>query len=81
MIEIKKDINIKKTLQNENPNKSVNIFEKILDFNKKQKGNGLPRMSASRLLDLAPVSREAKVSDCIHTKIQNKQIKCFKDCQ
>ena len=44
LIELKKDINIKKFPENENPNKIFDIFKKILDFNKQQKGNGLPRM-------------------------------------
>ena len=37
MIEFKKDINIKKIPENENPNKIVDIVEKFLDFNKQQK--------------------------------------------
>ena len=47
LIELKKDINRKKVPENENPNKIVDIVDK------KQKGKGLPRMLASRPLDLA----------------------------
>ena len=76
LIELKKDINIKKIPENENPNKIVDIVEKFLDFNKQQKCKRLP-------LDLARVARIAKVPDCKvsdrkHIKLQNIQ---FKDCQ
>ena len=56
LIELKKDINRKKNPNKENPNKIVDTFEKILNFNKQQKGNRLP-------LDLARMARVAKVSD------------------
>ena len=67
MIELKKDINTKKIPKNENPNKIADIVVKVLDFNKKQKGKGLPQMLASRSWDLAPV---AKVSD---RKVSNRK--------
>ena len=41
LIELK-NINTKKIPKNENPNKIVDIVEKILNFNKQQKGNALP---------------------------------------
>ena len=50
---------IKESPDNENPNKRVNVVEKILHFNKQQKVKGLS-------LDLARIS---KVSDRWHLKI------------
>ena len=41
LVALKKDINIKQIPENENANRIVNIVEKILDFNKQQKGKGL----------------------------------------
>ena len=62
----KKCINRKTIPENENPNKTVDIIEKILDFNKQQKVKGLPRMLASRPSDLACIG---KVSNSKHIKI------------
>ena len=53
MIELEKDMNSKRIPENVNPNKIVNIVEKVVDFNKQQKGKGLARMLASRPSDLA----------------------------
>ena len=53
MIDLGNSINGKEILENENQKKVVNIAEKILHFNKQNKGIGFP-------LDLA---RVAKVSD------------------
>ena len=55
MIELKKGIN-------RNPNKVVHIVEKILNFDKQQKGKGLS-------LNLAWIARVAKVSDHSNLKI------------
>ena len=56
LIDLKKADNKKQIPENENPKKVVNIVEKILNFNKRQKGKKLP-------LDLACVGRVAKASD------------------
>ena len=53
MIDLANAINRKEIPENENPEKVVNVVEKILYFKKQQKGKGFP-------LDLA---RVAKVSD------------------
>ena len=53
LIDLRNAIIRKEIPENENPNKLVSIVEKILNFNKQQKGKRLPS-------DLA---REAKVSD------------------
>ena len=62
MIKFKKDINTKSIPENENPNKIVNIVEKIFKFNKEQKGKELPS-------DLARIAHAAKVSDHSNLKI------------
>ena len=62
LTEIKKDVSRKKLPENVNPNKIVDIVEKMLEFIKQQKGKGLP-------LDLAPVTHVAKVSDHSNLKI------------
>ena len=43
LIDIKRDINTNKIPKNKNPNKIVNIIEKILNFNKQQKVKGFLR--------------------------------------
>ena len=42
LINLRSSINRKKIPENESLKNIVNIAEKTLDFNKKQKGNGLP---------------------------------------
>ena len=49
MIDLRNPINSKETLKNENPNKIINIVEKILDFNKQEKGTARPLDLATRL--------------------------------
>ena len=44
----------KKIPENKNPNKTVNIVRKILNFNKQQKGKGLPSDVATQLKILTP---------------------------
>ena len=65
MIELKKYINTRNILKNENPNKVVYIVEKILDFNKEQKGKRL----LSDLARIARLASKAKVSDHSNLKI------------
>ena len=61
MIELKIYINTKKHPENEKPKIVINIVTKILRFDKKQKGKGLP-------MDLAKISNH-KVSDHKHIEI------------
>ena len=63
---IKKYIFRKEIPENENPNNKVDIVEKILNFNKQQKGKGLPS-------DLACIANvpDSKVSNRKHIKIFN----------
>ena len=42
LIDLRNSINSKEFPENKNPKRIVNIVEKILDFNKRQKGKGLP---------------------------------------
>ena len=42
MIDLRNDINRKEIPKNKNPKKVADIVEKILNFNKQQKGKGLP---------------------------------------
>ena len=57
LIDLRKDINRKEILENQNPKKAAKIVEKVLDFNKQQKGEGLPCMLASGPSDLACVAK------------------------
>ena len=50
MIELRNFINSKEFLENENPKKVVNIVEKIINFNKKQKGKGLKILTRKQML-------------------------------
>ena len=52
-IDLIKDINRKEIPENENPKKVADIVEKIIDFNKQQRGKELSCMSASCPLNLA----------------------------
>ena len=54
LIELRNSIKSKEIPENENPKKVVNIIEKILDFNKQEKGSPS---------DLARVACVAKVFD------------------
>ena len=56
---LRKYINSKEIHENENPKKVADNVEKILNFDKQQKGKGLPS-------DLA---RLARISYCTHVKI------------
>ena len=65
MIELKKYINSKKIPEYENPEKIVNVVEKIFNFNNQQKGKGRSRMLTFRPSDLAHVAKvfDRKVSN------------------
>ena len=49
MIDLRNAANRKKILENENPDKLIDIAEEILNFNKQQKGKGLSLNVATRL--------------------------------
>ena len=50
MIELRNSINSEEIPENENPKKVVNIFEKIIDFNKSQKGKELKILTPKPIL-------------------------------
>ena len=50
MIGLKNGINKKEIPDHENPNKTVDIVEKVLDFNRQKKGEGLKILTCKRLL-------------------------------
>ena len=50
MIGLKNAINKKEIPDHENPNKMVDIVEKVLDFKKQKKGKGLKILISKRLL-------------------------------
>ena len=47
----------------ENPNKIVDIVEKILDFNKQQKGKGRPSDLATHIKTLTPSTNASKITN------------------
>ena len=62
MIDLRSSINSKEIPENENPKKVVNIVEKVLDFNKQQKGKGIKILTSTqslRRLPMAPAQVEA----------------------
>ena len=63
MIKLKKDITRKKIPENENPEKIVNITEKIFNLNNQQKVKGCSGMLVSRSSDLSHVAKVSNHSD------------------
>ena len=55
LIELSNSINSKEIPENENPEKVVNIVEKIIDFNKKQKGKGTRILTPKQMLQRLPI--------------------------
>ena len=60
---INESINNEEITENENPEKVVNIVEKILDFNKQQKGKGIKILTPKQLLQRVPIAL-AQVKGC-----------------
>ena len=60
---INESINNEEITENENPEKVVNIVEKILDFNKQQKGKGIKILTPKQLLQRVPIAI-AQVKGC-----------------
>ena len=56
MIDLRSSINSKEIPENENPKKVVNIVEKILDFNKQQKGKGIKILTSTQSLRRLPMA-------------------------
>ena len=50
MIDLRNVFNRKEITENENSKKLFNIVEKILDFNKQQKGKGIEILTSKKVL-------------------------------
>ena len=69
MISLRNVINKKKVTQNENPDKIINIVERILDFNKRQRGKGLKISTPKQMLQKLPVALAQVKTDNISEKL------------
>ena len=56
LIDLRNAIIRKDIPANENPNKIVHIVEKILDFNKQQKGKGIKILTPKQMLQRLPIA-------------------------
>ena len=56
LTELRNSINSKGIPENENPKKVVNIVEKIIDCNKKQKGKGIKILTPKQMLQRLPIA-------------------------
>ena len=56
LIELRNSINSKEMPENENPKKVVNIVEKIINFNEKQKGKGLKILTPKKMFQRLPIT-------------------------
>ena len=63
LIDLRNAIIRKDIPENENPNKIVHIVEKILDFNKQQKGKGIKILTPKQMLQRLPIAL-AQVKSC-----------------
>ena len=55
MIDLRNAIIRKEIPENEIPNKVLNIVEKIIDFNKQQKGKGIKILTPKQMLQRLPI--------------------------
>ena len=55
-IDLRNAIIIKEIPENENPNKIVDIVEKILDFGKQQKGKEIKVLTPKQLIQILPIA-------------------------
>ena len=74
LIDLRNNINIK-IPENENPKKIANIVEKILDFNKQQKGKGIKILIPKQMLQRLPIAlaqvKASNTSEQYTTKVYN----------
>ena len=56
MTELRNSVNSKGIPENQNPKKVVNIVEKIIDCNKKQKGKGIKILTPKQMLQRLPIA-------------------------
>ena len=74
LIKLRNSINSKEIPENENPKKVVNIIEKIIGFNKKQKDKGLKISTPKQMLQRLPIAlaqiKAGNISENILTEIR-----------
>ena len=56
LINLRNNIDIKEISKNENSKKVAYIVEKILDFNKRQKGKGIKILTPKQMLQRLPIA-------------------------
>ena len=56
LIDLRNSVNSKETPKNENPNKVINTIDKILNFNKQQKGKWLKILMPKQMLQRLPIA-------------------------
>ena len=56
LINLRNNTDIKEISKNENSKKVVYIVEKILDFNKRQKGKGIKILTPKQMLQRLPIA-------------------------
>ena len=74
LIDLKNSINRREIPKNENPDKVIDIVEKIFNFHKQQKGNGLKILTSKEMLQrlliaLAP-GRAGKASENLLNEVR-----------
>ena len=56
LIDLRNDFKRKEITENENPKKVVDIVEKIIDFNKQQKGKRIKILAPKQVLQRLPIA-------------------------
>ena len=75
MISLRKVINRKEILENENPKKEINVVEELLDFNKQQKGKGIKILTPNQMLQRLPIaSAQVKAGNTYIFCIEKKKL-------
>ena len=74
LIDLRNAIVRNKIPKNENPNKIVNIFEKIFDFNKQQKVKGIKILTPKQILERLPIAvaqiKAGNISENLLTEVR-----------
>ena len=71
LINLRNSINSKEIPENENSKKIVNIIEKIVDFNKQQKGDGIKILTPKQMLQRLPIALAEVETDNTSEKLLN----------
>ena len=70
MINLRNATNRKEITENNNPNKIVDIVEKVLNFIKQQKSKGFKILTPKKILQRLPIPL-AQVKQITHLKLTN----------